>query len=140
MEWSNLVGVALGGILATGAGVATQFMQGRRERHKWFEEKCIEEYRELLESLTKTVMLAIHWYDIEPGSLTRKTEWDVVWNESLKIIQTRLFIAKQITDANIYGRWTEAFVSFQFDSNTSLLSDRYEKIRQSIVALAMKNL
>jgi hypothetical protein len=140
MEVNNLVGVAIGGLLAIGGGVVAQFMQGRREQHKWFEEKCIDEYRELLESLTKTLMLAIHWYDIDPESPTRKSEWDMVWNESLRIIHTRLFIAKQIKDADIFNRWTDAFVSFQSDSNTRLLSDRYEEIRQSIVALAMKKL
>lgn len=143
MEVSNLVGVAIGGVLAIGGGVVAQVMQGRREQHKWFEEKCIEEYRELLDILTRTLMLTAQSYTIDankPDSSMRRGEWEPSWHESLRIIRTRLFIARQIQEADIYKKWTDAFDSLPYNNNIVLLTERYEEIRRSIVAMAMKRL
>jgi hypothetical protein len=94
MDLGALLGVALGSALAIAGGIVGQIMQGRREHRKWVSESRKEEFRELLDVLTTTMMLTVWWHDTDPTSAALGKEWQTAWNEALRVIHTRLFIKR----------------------------------------------
>lgn len=138
MDLGGLAGVGLGGALAIAGGVVGQLMQGRREHRKWLSENQRDEYRELLDALTMTMIQTVRWHDLNPRSTELEQQWQAAWNDALKVIHTRIYIAKALDEANIYDKWSSAFVEFNKTRDTDALADKFESLRRTIVALATK--
>ncbi len=134
---SDLWGVALGGALAIIGSVSTQVIQGRRDRNRWIADARKEEYRELLNSMAETIT-RIMQRNVLPNDMKIIEASMESYNETLKIILTRIFIAKEIEDAKVYDRWMDAMKDVVEANDIDKLSETFEGLRTRIVELALK--
>ena len=126
-----LIGVLIGGWLTY-----------RTQSRQWLANNRKEEYRELMTVLTNAAASLIeaaqmkrHMIppdeDLEPRA---KREYD----KSLRILQDRIFIAREVEEMELFDRWGRAMADLQETNKYQTFEDRFEAMKRDIVNRATK--
>jgi hypothetical protein len=131
-----IVGVV--GILGTLGGIVIgQRMARSWQRKQWLLDKKIEEYRELLASLTETFTAHVRMQGEGLDSESQRKVADLE-AKSLRTIRDRILVAKEISEASILEHWILALRRFERSLNGKQFSADFHAIGDSIVKLAIQ--
>lgn len=133
-----IVGVV--GILGTLGGIVIgQQMARSWQRQQWLLDKKIEEYRELLASLSETftVHIQMRHLGVPLDSASQRKLADLE-AKSFRTIRDRILVAKEIREAKILEDWRSALAQFEQALNRKQFSADFHAISDSIVKLAIQ--
>ena len=117
------------------------FLQSRQQQKQWKRDHRIEECRELLNAITLSY---VHLADLKAGLRQEGVNIAALYNDSVgelhRILGSRLLVAREINDASVSTKWTDAMEQYQRDGNITQFATDYATIRDSIVAIGLKGL
>jgi hypothetical protein len=130
-----LIGVLIGG-----------WMTYRIQSRQWLANTRKEEYRELLTALTdaassliENAQMKLHMVQSgETQRLELQQRTKEKYFNSLKIMQDRLFIAREVEQMELFDRWGRAMKDLQETNKYQTFEDRFEAIQRDIVNRATK--
>jgi hypothetical protein len=132
------VWTAIGPLLGVFVGA---FLTRSWDKKKWMNDNRKEEYRELMSSLTEaaTAMMK-RWY---PATINTVTREEVQMSSdkyllALKVIKTRIFIANDMKEMNLFDRFGEAVHTMIANESVDTFEEVYETLRDEIVARATR--
>lgn len=136
-----LWGVLLGGMLAIAGGIATQLMQGGREHRRWIAENRRDEFRELLKFLMEATTRTAHTYGpVDPFRQVETLQGAAdARSEFVRVTLSRIFIANEIENADVYGQWNSAMDELVQTNDLVAATKRIDRPRQQIVDLALRS-
>jgi hypothetical protein len=130
---SGLIGVIVGSLL-------TNILTGRSQRKQWLADNRKQEYRELLSTLTHsmTVIMTYTGTMVAIGPHEQK-EFQKAYNEALRVLHDRIFVAEQIKRDKIEDRWTTAMAELKRTNDIHCLDDPFDEIKALIVRAATES-
>ena len=121
-----LIGVVLGGYLSR-----------MWQREQWVLDNKKQEYRELMTALTRTYGLFAQ-YKAPMVAIDAQTQrmLDEADAEALLILRDRLFIRKEIEDANVQSMWVGAVIAYDRTLDLSTFTHAFNNISDVLTTLA----
>jgi hypothetical protein len=128
-----LAGVVIGALLARSWG-----------RRKWLDDNRASECRELLRAFTLTihhVFKASNYLEAAIGSAAHEELrlGNDAYNESLRLMQDRIFIAKDIEHFKLRQRWVTINKEYLIRKDHLAFQHAYEEIQDTIVNMALND-
>jgi len=127
------------GILGTLGGVVVgQYMARTWERRQWLLEKKIDEYRELLTTITEAYAYFIlnHRSGVAQSPEIQQHLNDLN-SQSLQVIRTRILVAKEIREKDVMNLWADALRKYDDSFEVDPFTWEYHKVCNIIVKLAL---
>src|SRR5438132_11908355 len=120
---TGLAGVILGVFL-------TSILTRRSQRTQWIADNKKEEYRELMSTLARSMTMIMMYKGVGVAiGPQQQREFQDAYNEALRVLSDRIFIAEQIKKDKIYDRWTAAMAELHRTNDIQCLDEPYEQIK-----------
>jgi len=126
-------GVVIGSLL-------TYFLTRRWQREQWRNDNRKEEFRELIAALTASAMAFMTRTPYLDDRIVRreKEERHALYLEALRVIKTRIFIARDVKEMNLFDRWGESIRVMEESDTIDQFEETFEKLRDEIIERATK--
>lgn len=139
---ADLYAVALGGALGIIGTAVGQVISGRRQNKQWLFENKKQEYRELLDVMSKAVRFII---DTRGGtiSVVAASEMSAAYdaeNDVFRVMEDRIFIADMVSKERLMDRWVELLGYMQNKRQPGQFIKTYTELRVTILRAAFKDL
>ncbi|MGC1187778.1 MAG: hypothetical protein WA871_10330 [Candidatus Acidiferrales bacterium] len=126
-----LVGVVIGALLARSW-----------DRRKWLDDNRASESRELLRIFTLTIHhLFSAQHSLEANLSTQfAAERELAndtYNESLRVLQDRIFVAKDVKQHKLRERWVQANTDYRLRQDGPKFQADYEGIQETILEMVL---
>jgi hypothetical protein len=135
-----------GGMAWKGVGPLTGVMVGAVlarswDRNKWMNDNRKEEFRDLLDALTDAatrLMAEQEQANRAPFGYWNDDEARASHVEALKIIKTRIYIADDLKEMELFDRWSKAIEKMHETKEICHFENVYEGVRNEIVERATR--
>lgn len=126
-------GVVIGSLL-------TYFLTRRWQREQWRNDNRKEEFRELIGAITASAIAFMKQTPYLDDRIAgrEKEERYTLYLEALRVIKTRIFIARDVKEMNLNDRWVESINGMGETDTIDQFEERFEKIRDEIIERATK--
>ena len=129
-----------GGVMALIGITAGSKLTESRDRKGWINDNRKEEFRELLDALTEEATALISLlHAMKSGSIYTERDEHNKRMVSLKIIKTRIYIAKDLKERGLYDEWLHAIELAFITKNYDEFDDTFERIRDWIIERAAES-
>jgi hypothetical protein len=125
-----LLGVLVGALLARSW-----------DKKKWMNDNRKEEFRELITALTEaaTAIMGNHHHIRDHTQTTEEGDKALgKYMNALNIIKSRIFVAKNVNEMNLFDRWGEGFKTITTTGSIIQFEDVFEKIRDELIERATR--
>jgi hypothetical protein len=131
--------VAAVGIAGTLGGTAIgQRMARSWQREQWLLDCRKEEFRELITVISDTLAATLEAVSGKIPSRTNPDELGELYSKSLRAMNDRIFIAKDIKRLGVRTEWLELTTGYAKDSDTIQFIARIDKLLVALVEVATK--
>jgi hypothetical protein len=134
VEYLKSVWGAIGPLVGALAGVLVGAWLARSwDKQKWMKDSRKQECQELLAAITEAATTILKSNMVGGVSLQQRND---VYYASLKVFQSRLFIARDVEKYKLFDAWVLAVNEFNGDGDRHKFDDTFDKIRDRIVQMA----
>jgi hypothetical protein len=141
LKYAKATWVVIGPLVGVLIGV---FLGRSWDRKKWLNDHRALECRELLKAMSETVSLRFETARAAAENQFREAEIQATataaYNESLRVLQDRVFTAKDVEELQLRERWVQIVRDHVNSSDHQAFQSAYEEIKQTLVDLAVRGL
>ena len=139
-DWIKILVPTVGALVIVFFGA---WLTRSRERKHWLNDCRKEEYRELINILTRATMEIIRQNDPSYPKLDYmrpEKMWDAqdFYMKSLEVIRDRIFISDELRDMKVYDRWTNAMQALATSHDHRQFEEVADDIHLGLVERAKK--
>jgi hypothetical protein len=133
--------LVLWGVIAPLVGIIVgHFLTRSWQREQWFMDRRWQEYQELLSAVSAAYMAIIR-LDIADKALSRTAalvhEVEAIKIESFRVLRDRIFIAEELTFADILVKWDTAVTNYEMNKEERRFAERFTELNEHLTRMAL---